>query len=247
MNIWAIADLHLCFGVPNKTMEIFGTDWKNYIEKIKNNWLEKITADDLVLIAGDISWGKNLAEARPDFLFLNALPGIKIIIKGNHDYWWTTQSKLKNFLPSSIHFIHNNVFNFRNISIAGTRLWDSKEYDFSKYIRYVKNPKTSKAPKPIDNEKIFLREIERLKLSLSHLDKNAKIKIAMCHYPPISATLEDSIISKILEKHHIDICVFGHLHHVHKSMKIFGKKNNIKYLLTSSDYLDFMPLKIWTD
>jgi len=191
--------------------------------------------------------GKDFEEALPDFLFLDALPGTKVIIKGNHDYWWTSTSKLKQFLPPSFHFIHNNVFNWKDVSIAGARLWDSDEYNFSEYIRYRENPKASKTAKPLDNEKIFLRELHRLKLSLEQIDKNAKLKIALCHYPPISATLQDSVTSKLLEKYHIDICVFGHLHHVNKSMQLFGEKNNIKYILASADYLDFMPIKIWKE
>ena len=244
MSVWALADLHLSFGVPEKSMEIFGPEWKDYPEKIKTNWLKNVKEEDLILLAGDISWGKNLEEAAKDFLWLNALPGTKVIIKGNHDYWWDTLSKLKNFLPPSFHFIHNNAFNWNGISIAGARLWDNAEFNFNEYVIYKANPKASKKNIPLDNEKIFSRELQRLKLSIDQLDKNAKIKIVMCHYPPISATLKESITSKMMEENHIDICVFGHLHQLDKSKKIFGEKNKVKYYLTSADYLDFNPIKI---
>lgn len=244
MSIWALSDLHLCFGVPDKSMEIFGPEWTNYPEKIKENWLKNIKKEDLVLIPGDISWGKDLEEAAPDFEFIESLPGTKVILKGNHDYWWTTISKLKTFLPPSCHFIHNDVFNFGKVSIAGARLWDTKEFNFNGYIRYVENPKASKKNIPFDNEKIFSRELQRLQLSLDLLDKKAGLKIVMCHYPPINAKLDDSIASKKLEERGVNICVFGHLHHVDKSQKMFGEKNGVRYFLTSADYLDFNPLKI---
>lgn len=244
MTIWALSDLHLCFGVPEKSMEIFGPEWKNYPEKIKTNWLKNIKEEDLVLLPGDISWGIDLEEAKADFLWLDALPGTKVVVKGNHDYWWTSISKLNSFLPSSFRFIHNNVFNWNDVSISGARLWDNPEFNFNEYVRYVKNPKASTKNIPYDNEKIFSRELQRLKSSIDQLDKKAHLKIVMCHYPPISATLEDSITSKLLEDNHIDICVFGHLHHIDKSMKMFGEKNSVKYYLTSADYLDFNPIKV---
>jgi uncharacterized protein len=244
MKVWAIADLHLCFSVPEKSMEIFGPDWKNYPERIKSNWLEKIDEKDLVLLPGDISWSKNPEEAKKDLMWLDSLPGTKIMIKGNHDYWWTTLSKLKQILPPSIYFIQNNALTFNEVSIAGARLWDTDEYEFSDYVRYVENPSASKIEKIQDDEKIFKREIIRLELSLEKMDQKAKIKIAMCHYPPISATLEDSVASHLLEKYGINYCVFGHLHHLDKSKKIFGEKRGIKYLLTSSDYLEFKPLQV---
>ena len=244
MAIWAIADLHLCFDIPDKSMEIFGKDWENYVERTQENWKKNVKDEDLVLIPGDISWGKDLKEATADLIWIDKLPGTKVLIKGNHDYWWTSQSKLNAIDLPSIHFIHNNVFNWNGVSIAGARLWDSSEYDFTGYIRYVENPKASKVIPIHDDEKIFAREIQRLKLSLDQLDQKADIKIVMCHYPPIGATLQNSKISKMLNQYNVDMCVFGHLHHVDKSKKIFGIKDNIKYLLTSSDYLEFIPLKI---
>jgi len=249
MNIWAIADLHLSFGVPSKTMEVFGEEWTQYSQRIKDFWLSNISPSDLVLIAGDISWAKNLKEALVDFSWIDNLPGTKVFIKGNHDYWWSSKSKLIAALPQSCHFIQNDVFNWNGISIGGTRLWESSEFNFDGYVNYEKNPtkntETEVVENVVDNEKIFQREKERLILSLSQLDKNAKYKIAMTHYPPISADLKDSQISKILEEYKIDLCVFGHLHHVRKDKKLFGEKNGIKYVLSSSDFLNFKALKVY--
>jgi predicted phosphohydrolase len=227
-----------------KTMEVFGKDWEDYLEKIEKNWQREVKKEDLVLIPGDLSWGKNLEEALIDLKWLDSLNGEKLIIKGNHDYWWpSSYRKLQKNLPPSFHSIQNNTFNWKNISIGGARLWDSSEYNFDEYIRFQENPYVSKK-KPVDNEKIFQRELKRLHLSLKNIRKEASLKIAMTHFPPISANLKDSRVSKILEHYKIDLVVFGHLHHVKRDKKLFGVKNNIKYLLTSADYLEFKPLKI---
>jgi len=249
MNIFAIADLHLSFSTPNKSMEIFGPIWKDYEKKIEENWKKNISTDDLVLIAGDISWAMKLKDALIDLEWLHNLPGKKIIIKGNHDYWWPTFSKLQKALPPSIDFIQNNAITIGDISIAGARLWDSQEFSFNDYINFIYNPKERKSLEEKTqlelNQKIYLREVERLKLSLNQMDKKAKTKIVMTHYPPISADLIDSQVSKLFDENHIDISVFGHLHNVKEDIKKpFGKKNNTNYLLTSSDYLRFNPLKI---
>ena len=252
MNIFAIADLHLCFSTPTKSMEIFGPIWKNYEKKIEENWKKNISQDDLVLIAGDITWAMKLKEALIDLEWIHNLPGRKIIIKGNHDYWWPSFSKLKAVLPPSIDFIQNNALEIDDIAIAGTRLWDTQEFNFNDYINYIYNPKVKKnqeeeAQKELA-EKIFLRELERLKISLDQMNKNAKTKIVMTHFPPISADLKESKVSKLIDNYDIDICVFGHLHNVKNDIKtFFGQKNNTKYILTSSDYLNFNPLKIFSD
>lgn len=248
MQIFAISDLHLTFSNPEKTMEDFGDIWKDYQKKIESNWKKTVSNDDLVLVPGDISWAIKLKDALIDLEWLHNLPGKKVIIRGNHDYWWPSFTKLKEAIPPSIYFIQNNALLFDDIAIAGARLWDTKEYNFDEYINFVYNPKQKNdVQKDIQEdlrEKIFLREIERLKLSLEKLDKKAKTKIVMTHYPPISADLKDSKVSKLLEKHGIDICIFGHLHNLKRERKMFGQKNNVKYILTSADYINFNPIKI---
>ncbi len=249
MHIFAISDLHLSFSTPDKSMESFGPVWQEYQKRIRENWLKKVTANDLVLIPGDISWAIKLKDALIDLEWIENLPGKKVILKGNHDYWWPTITKLKKAIPPSIYPLQNDTINFDNVSIAGARLWDTLEYSFKDYITFVENPKAKQ--KDIEeeiqkdlSEKVFLKEIDRLKLSLSSLDKKADIKIVMTHYPPISADLKDSKVSKLLEESNIDICVFGHLHNVKKDKKMFGEKNSIKYLLTSADYIDFDLIKL---
>ncbi len=245
-NIWAIADLHLSLGNPAKEMQVFGPPWDNYVEKIEKNWREKIQKEDLILIAGDISWASKLEEAMVDLEWIDALPGTKLLCKGNHDHWWESSNKMQKLLPPSIHFIHRSCFTWGSVAIAGARLWDSpEEYRFNSYIEIKENPRQNKekaVPSSEETEKMFIRELERLETSLKLIPLEAKIKIAMLHYPPIGAELHSSRASMLLEKYGIDICVFGHLHNIKKNSSLFNKKNSILYFLTSADYLNFEPL-----
>lgn len=249
-TIWALADLHLAFGVPSKDMGAFGPAWAGYAQKIEKNWKSCIAPHDLVLIPGDISWAMSQEEAIIDLQWIDALPGHKIILRGNHDYWWPSNSKLQKILPPSIRFIHNNAITWGEVTIGGTRLWDTPEYRFGSFVTLQDNPLAKqKLPEDLEQtrlqeEKIFHRELERLRLSLRQLDPKAKTRIALIHYPPISAHLNPSRTSQILEEFHIDYCLFGHLHNVQKGALPFGQARGVRYLLTSCDYLNFAPLRI---
>lgn len=246
MTIWAISDLHLALGVPEKSMAVFGPLWNGYMEKMERSWKERVKEDDLVLIPGDISWGMRLEEALPDLQWIDALPGTKVIIKGNHDFWWSSPSKISKVMPPSFHFLQNSAFDWNDVTIGGARLWDTEEYRFHEYIHFQENPRANKPKKEeeVDDAKIFARELERLRLSLRQLDPHAKIRIALTHYPPISADLKPSRASQILEEFKIQICLFGHLHNLKKDKSMFGEARGVKYLLTSCDYLDFTPIRI---
>lgn len=248
-SVWSIADLHLSFGIKNKSMEIFGKEWEGWTDKIENHWRQLISNEDLVLIPGDMSWAMRLEDVIPDLEWIDRLPGTKVMIRGNHDYWWASKSKVEKILPKSIHIIQNNAFHFHNVSIGGARLWDTCEYHFSPYIIRKENEKQSaisiEAEPDNENEKIFMRELSRLEMSLKEMDKKSVYKIAMTHYPPIGAELKASRASDLLEKYHIDVCVFGHLHSVKPHSLPFGEKNKVRYALTACDYLNFTPIKIF--
>jgi uncharacterized protein len=248
-HIWAIADLHLSFGIPGKEMDVFGDEWRDWTAKLQAHWVERIQPEDLVLLPGDISWATHLEDALPDLQWIDKLPGTKVMIKGNHDYWWSSKSKIAAILPPSLHIIQNDAFSFQGVSIAGARLWDTAEFNFNAYIDIKENTPakklTSYEGRNDTNKKIYHRELSRLELSLKEMDAQAPLKICMTHYPPIGAELEDSVASRLLEKYSVDICVFGHLHSLKNDARpLFGEKNGIHYHLTSCDYLNFQPLQL---
>jgi len=249
-KIWVLADLHLAFGNPSKSMEAFGPVWKDYPKKIEKAWKARVGPNDLVLIPGDISWAMKLEEALPDLDFIDRLPGQKLIIRGNHDYWWASAKKLRGALPPSIHFIHNSAFLWNDIAFAGARLWDTREYSFSEVIEFVENPLARKKSaeelekEKEEGEKIFVRELERLKLSLEQMDKNAKHRIALTHYPPIGKDLRPTRASALLEDYGIEVCVFGHLHNVREGALPFGEARGVEYVFASADYLGFAPIEV---
>lgn len=219
-------------------MEIFG--WKDHPKKVEAAWREKIAIDDIILLAGDLSWAMSVPGVIPDLQWLESLPGKKILIRGNHDYWWKSITKLRSLPFPSIHFIQNDSWTSGDVSIGGTRLWDSNEYQFGNYVAQRKGSEME--PREV-NQTIFNREIERLKLSCSRLQPSAKTRIIMTHYPPIGADLKTSMASKILEDYRIGICIFGHLHGVLPSLQ-FGEKNGVHYILTSCDHINFTPIRV---
>lgn len=231
-------------------MEAFGPAWKEYAEKIAANWKRLVAPDDLVLLPGDISWAMKLEDALVDLQWIDQLPGEKIILRGNHDYWWSSSSKLAKIMPKSIRFIHNNAHKWNDVAIGGSRLWDTPEYSFNSYITFQENPlarkktEEEKLKEKEEEERIFARELERLKLSLSQLDPQAKVRIALTHYPPIGADLCPSKASQILEEFKIDLCVFGHLHNVTAGSLPFGKARGVQYIFSSCDYLNFEPVLV---
>lgn len=247
MAVWALADLHFSFGVPDKGMDVFGSQWKGHPEKIRKHWLENINENDLVLLPGDISWAMHLEDAKADLDWIHALPGTKVMIRGNHDYWWSSLKKIEAILPPSIHLVQNNVFTWNNIAVGGARMWDTPEYSFGKYVDYIDNPRENaltKVSDPKEMEKIFERELNRLEFSLKEMPKDSKVRIAMTHYPPIGAEMQPSRVSALLEKYGVSYCVFGHLHNIKPHALPYGTKNGVKYILTSCDYLDFKPVKV---
>lgn len=225
--IFAIGDLHLDSS-GDKPMDIFGEIWANHQEKIIHNWNSTICEDDLVLLAGDISWALKLNEAYEDLLKIDKLPGKKIIIKGNHDYWWNSLKKLNSLGLKTIHFIQNNSYIYNNIGIAGTRGWSNIDEEMP----------------DLQDQKIFKRELNRLKLSLESLENNLEKKIVMLHYPPFNIDSSPNEFVEIMKKYDIDICVYGHLHAEGHKYIVEGIIEDIEFHCVSSDYINFMPKKI---
>ena len=224
MKVFAISDLHL--SVNNaKPMDIFGPVWEGYLDKIFAEWNEKVGEDDLVLLSGDLSWAMKMEEVESDIKLLASLKGKKILIRGNHDYWWKSISALRAILPVGFYAIQNDAIRFDGVVICGTRGWKGVE----------KNINLS-----AEDQKIFDREVIRLELTLQSAQKlmqEGDKLICMMHYPPVSFAREDSEFSQLLEKYHVDKVVYGHLHG-YKNVETHFYKNGIEYFLTSCDEVD---------
>jgi predicted phosphohydrolase len=231
MKIFAISDLHLTIN-SNKPMDVFGAAWDNYLEKIKTDWQKKVTDEDVVLIAGDISWAMKLEEAVDDLNWIGALPGRKIIIRGNHDYWWKSPSSIRNILPESMYLIQNDSVKLGSYVFSGTRGWTVPEY---------KNNQTE------EDKKIYDREVLRLEMSLkSGADKlvEGEELIAMIHYPPFNSKLEDNEFTALFEKYAVKKVIYGHLHGTDGKYILKHTKNDVTYYLTSCDIIKNTLIKI---
>ena len=229
MSIYAIGDLHLSFQ-EDKPMDIFGENWEKHDEKIRIDWLSKVKENDLVLLPGDFSWAMYLENTFEDFKYLNSLPGKKILLKGNHDYWWTTLTSMRRYLEENgfenIDFLHNNSYEYSGYIIAGTRGWT--QTDDSEDIRLVE------------------REAGRIELSIKDgIQKYGEDKpiIVNMHYPPISYNRKSPFV-EVMKKYNVKKCVYGHLHGVSINEAIEGEYDGIEFKLVSSDSLNFNLWKI---
>lgn len=224
MRIFAISDLHISTN-SNKPMDVFGGNWVGYLDKIISDWQQKVTDDDIVLIGGDLSWAMDIDSAVEDIKILSNLSGKKVIIRGNHDYWWKGITRVREILPENFYALQNDHLRFNDVIICGSRCWstpgspDFKEQDM----------------------KIYLRETERLKLSIKSatLDRGENDKlIALIHYPPFNVRREDSNFTQIFEEYKVNSVVYGHLHGKNVRSDKLVVKNGIKYYLTSCDQVD---------
>lgn len=234
MAIYTIADLHLSFNNP-KPMDIFGDNWKNHEERLKQDWISKVKDEDTVILPGDFSWATYIDEAYPDFKYLDELPGKKLLLKGNHDYWWTTVTSMRKYLKennfNTIDFIYNNAVKVEDKVIVGTRGWTFQDSE--------------------NSLKMINRENQRLELSIKDaIEKygNEYEIIAFIHYPPLvsSLLLENKHLEfyKTLRKYDIKRCYYGHLHGKSHADAVIGEVGGINFKLVSGDYLDFKLTKI---
>ena len=229
MSIYTIGDLHLSLGVE-KPMDVFGGRWQNYMDKLREG-LSVLTQDDMLVLCGDTSWGMTLRQALPDFQFLSSLPCRKLLVKGNHDYWWETAKKITAFWQSNdcrrLALLHNNAHFYDGIALCGTRGWFCQE------------------DRDAHSEKIFKRELQRLEFSLRQAAENGAEEIyCFLHYPPIHAGQQCREILEILHRYPVTRCYYGHLHGQAGAQADEGRRNGIEYRLVSSDHLHFRPLRI---
>ena len=224
MALYAMGDLHLCLGAP-KPMDVFGGAWVGYMEKLKQG-LSVITEKDTLVLMGDLSWALDLNSAVADFAWINEIPGRKIILKGNHDYWWSTQAKFTKFCLengfSDLNLLNNNCFFYDDWAICGTRGWFFEEERSG-----------------VHDEKVFRRELIRLEASLKAAGDREKM--VFLHYPPRYKGYTCREILDLLESYGVRQCFYGHLHGASHKLAMEGTWDGIEYRLLSADYLDFQP------
>lgn len=226
-RIFAIGDLHLSLSVENKAMDVFGPGWANHVARLKEGWQDTVGEEDLVLVPGDISWGLRLEEALADLEFIHGLKGTKVLLRGNHDYWWTGYSKVKSILPPSVKAVQNDALLWNGVIVGGTRGWNTPlSPDFSE----------SK------DRKIFEREKLRLGLSLRAMDDMAgRLRVVMLHYPPFNEKGEPTDFADLIRGHGVDHVVYGHLHGRSCLGSFEGDHEGTTYHLVSADHLQFVP------
>ena len=224
MALYAIGDLHLCLGAP-KPMDIFGGAWVGYMDKLKEG-MSVITEDDTTVLLGDLSWSLDLQNAAQDFAWINEIPGRKIILKGNHDYWWSTVAKFNKFCEANgfhdMHLLNNNHFDYGDWAICGTRGWFFEEDRHGAH-----------------DEKVFKRELCRLEASLKSAGE--KPKMVFLHYPPRYKGYECREILDLLEKYGVRRCYYGHLHGGSHRLAMEGMWDGVEFRLVAADYIDFKP------
>jgi predicted phosphohydrolase len=227
MALYAIGDLHLCLGAP-KPMDVFGGAWVNYMDKLKEG-LSVIGPEDTTVLLGDLSWALDLENAQADFAWINKIPGRKIILKGNHDYWWSTAAKFQKFCVenqfSNMFILNNNFYEYEDWAICGTRGWFFEESRSSEH-----------------DEKVFKRELLRLETSLRAAgDRN---KMVFLHYPPRYKGYECQEILDLLQKYGVRRCFYGHLHGPSHKLAMEGVWDSVEFRLTAADYLNFTPFRV---
>lgn len=227
MALYAIGDLHLCLGAP-KPMDVFGGSWVGYMDKLRQG-MSVIGPEDTTVLLGDLSWAMDLPSSGPDFAWINAIPGRKIILKGNHDYWWSTAAKFNNFCRENafenMFILNNNHFEYENWAICGTRGWFFEEDRSGRH-----------------DEKVFRRELLRLETSLKAAGD--KEKMVFLHYPPRYKGYECREILDLLQKYDVRRCFYGHLHGGSHSLAIEGVWDSVEFRLVAADYLGFRPFRV---
>ena len=241
MSVFVIADTHLS-GQVNKSMEKFGARWTGYTEKLKRNWEAIVNPEDTVIIPGDISWGLNFEEAREDLIWLNNLPGTKLLGKGNHDFWWATMNKMTTFFTENeldtLRILYNNAYVVDDFIVCGTRGWFNDE-------------KQQVVVGTVDYAKIVNREVGRLRLSLEQAKKlqdpsNPREILVFLHFPPVFGGFECREIIDVLHEYNIRHCYYGHIHSSYRIPRTVDYEG-IELTLVSSDFLNFIPMIIFPD
>jgi predicted phosphohydrolase len=255
MKVFALSDPHLSFGTPNKEMDRFGAQWVGHARKIEARWRERVGERDLVLVPGDVSWAMTLEQARPDLEFLGALPGVKVLVKGNHDYWWATISKVRRALPQGMHALQGDAVRVGDVAIGGTRLWDAPDVSFHDWIDWQPSATGAaiSAERTLgdqeESRRIWERELGRLDRALAAMEQAAAggaLRIAATHYPPCGPDLAPTPASERIVRSGARHAIFGHLHSMKRepARVPFGERDGVKFTLAACDWIDFAPIEV---
>ncbi len=250
-RLFALSDPHLSLATPGKEMDRFGEHWRDHSRTIESRWREVVALEDVVLIPGDISWAMRLPQALADLEFLGRLPGRKVILRGNHDYWWSSLSKVRHALPAGMYAVDGDAVEVGPFVIGGTRLWDIPGVSFADFIDWTGDRAPISAMISEDDvqrsRRIYEREMGRLRRAMQDLSgrrpaADRPVRVALTHYPPCSADLSQTDATLCIEASGASHCVFGHLHSVRRDRgAVFGRGREVEYHLTSCDFLDFRP------
>jgi len=248
LRIWGLADLHLSFSGA-KPMDKFGAHWAGHAARVAATWREQVAAEDVVCMPGDLSWAMRPGEIEAELAWLGALPGRKVLVKGNHDYWWASAAKVRRLLPHGVFALQNDALTLGDVEFAGARGWVDDSLDFG-----------GLSPEPLAEEteprvqhgihgqkedrRLYQRELGRLEASLRHLDGVPRLRVALLHFPPTSPALEETAVTRLLERYRVDIAVFGHLHGPgwQSFHNPYGERAGVRYFLVSADFARFQPV-----
>ena len=248
MKIFAISDLHLSFQT-DKPMDLFGGHWTGYEQKIMDDWNSRVGAGDVCIVAGDISWAMSMGEATQDFEYLKKLSGKKVVVRGNHDYWWKSISRIREEFGADIIALQNDAVRVGGVVFAGTRGWKVPERrDVAAFEANTLSQKAERGCFSAEDKKLFEREVGRMELALLDAQKKRQEGdrlVVVTHYPPFNSMRDDSPLTKMFEKFGVDAVVYGHLHGGKGGrVDLLVSKNGIQYFLTSCDLLDFKVVEI---
>ena len=268
MRVFALSDPHLSLGTPGKTMDRFGPQWVGHSQRMAAAWDEHVTAEDLVLVPGDISWARDLAAAHPDLEWLAQRPGTKVLIKGNHEHWWpTSRRKLEAALPAGVLALQGDAVRVGDVAVCGTRLWDVPGVSYHDLILWQGEPISAERSEEdaAASLKVYERELGRLDRALQALDASAPTRLAMVHYPPVGPAVAEepaggpgveptrpvwklpgNELTRRFEEAGVSHVVFGHLHALDPSQRsrIGGTRHGVRYMLAAVDFVGFQPVEV---
>lgn len=255
MRVFALSDPHLSLGTPGKLMDRFGPQWVGHAAKMAAAWDESVSAGDLVLVPGDISWARDVEAARPDLAWLAARPGTKVLVKGNHEHWWPdSRRKLAAALPPGVQALVGDAARIGDVAVCGTRLWDVPGVSYHDLIAWEGEPISAEMTEADAAAalRVYQREVQRLDRALAALDLSAPRRLAMVHYPPVGpapaagAPLPANELTARFAAAGVQHVVFGHLHALRPEARgrVGGRADGVRYHLAAVDFIDFRPLLV---